>query len=222
VTREGGIEPLLLLTKTDLVSAEELENLIRRVRDAGITTPVLPISNATGAGVEAFRALVLPGKTYCLIGSSGVGKTTLINRLLGRDALDTKSVSATGEGVHTTARRQLLFLDNGAILVDTPGMRELGLLGAADAVDESFADIQALSLDCRFADCTHTREPGCAVLAAIETGELSKARHGSYLKLKKEATYHDLSYVEKRRRDKSFGRMVKSVLKKDKRGPGPA
>lgn len=166
--------------------------------------------------MEEFRGLLVPGKTYCLLGSSGVGKTTLINRLIGRDALDTKAVSGTGEGVHTTSRRQLLLLDNGAMLVDTPGMRELGLLGSSDGVDESFSDIHDLSLTCRFSNCTHTQEPGCAVMAAIDEGNLNEERYESYLKLRKETEYHDLTYVEKRKKDKGLGRFIKSVKKHGK------
>jgi ribosome biogenesis GTPase len=127
--------------------------------------------------------------------------------------LDTNAVSETGEGVHTTSRRQLLLLDNGAMLIDTPGMRELGLMGAKDGVEDSFSDIRDLSCSCRFADCAHTQEPGCAVLIALETGELSEERYQSYLKLRKESEFHDMSYVEKRRKNKDFGNFIKSVKK---------
>ncbi|MFO1492169.1 MAG: GTPase RsgA [Kiritimatiellia bacterium] len=133
--------------------------------------------------------------------------------MIGREAYDTTAVSGTGEGVHTTSRRQLLVLENGALLIDTPGMRELGLLGAGDTLDDAFSEIGGLSATCRFADCTHTGEPGCAVLQALRDGELDEDRYRSYLKLKKETEYHDLSYVEKRRKDKSFGRFIKSVKK---------
>ena len=214
---EGNIEPIVILSKTDLVSLEELDGMVAEIRDAGISAQLLPISNTTGSGLETFREFLLPGKTFCLLGSSGVGKTTLINRLTGRDLLETRTVSGTGEGVHTTARRQLLVLDNGAMLVDTPGMRELGLLGASNAVESSFSDINELSLACRFSDCTHTQEPGCAVRVAIETGDLSADRYQSYLKLRKETEYHDRSYVEKRRKDRDFGKFIKSVQKHARR-----
>ena len=213
---EGDIEPIVILSKTDLVSPEELDGMIVRIRDAGISAQLLPLSNTTGSGLDTFREFLLPGKTFCLIGSSGVGKTTLINRLTGRDLLDTRTVSGTGEGVHTTARRQLLVLDNGTMLVDTPGMRELGLLGASDAVEDNFSEIHDLSLTCRFTNCTHAQEPGCAVRIAIETGDLSEERYESYLKLKKETEYHDRSYVEKRKKDRDFGRFIKSVQKHGK------
>jgi ribosome biogenesis GTPase len=122
-------------------------------------------------------------------------------------------VSATGEGVHTTARRQLLVLDCGALLIDTPGMRELGLLGANEGMNAAFAEIYKLSLDCRFTNCTHAQEPGCAVLAALERGELSEERYRSYIKLKRESDHHALSYVDRRKKDKAFGRFVKSAKK---------
>jgi ribosome biogenesis GTPase len=213
VANEGRIEPVIILSKTDLVTPEKLDEMIETIRKTGITAQILPLSNVTGNGLEEFRHVLVPGKTFCLLGSSGVGKTTLVNRLLGRDEFDTKAVSGTGEGVHTTARRQLLVLDNGAMLVDTPGMRELGLLGTSDGLEDSFSDIHDLSLVCRFSDCTHTREPGCAVLMAVEAGDLSEERYQSYLKLKRETEYHDLSYVEKRKKDRDFGRFVKSVQK---------
>ena len=214
--KEGHIEPIVILSKTDLVTSEELDGMIEDIRDAGISAQLIPLSNTTGSGLEELRGLLVPGRTFCLLGSSGVGKTTLINRLIGRDALDTGVVSRTGEGVHTTARRQLLVLDSGAMLIDTPGMRELGLLGTSDAVESNFSDVHELSLTCRFANCTHTQEPGCAVLNAIEAGDLGKDRHQSYLKLKKETEYHDLSYVEKRKKDRDFGRFIKSVQKHGK------
>lgn len=217
VCREGGIEPVILLSKIDLVSPLEAEGLVAAIWGAGIDARVVSLSTATGEGLEAFRALLQPGKTYCFIGSSGVGKSTLINRLLGRDALDTRAVSATGEGTHTTSRRQLLVLEDGVLLIDTPGMRELGLLGTSAGLDASFSDIDALSRSCRFADCAHAREPGCAVRAAIEDGSLSEERHQAYLKLRKETEYHDASYVERRKKDKDFGRLVKSVIKDRKR-----
>lgn len=213
MANEGAIEPWILLTKTDLVSPEELEQAIAQVRRRCACARLVALSNTTGAGLDELRALLVPGRTYCLLGSSGVGKTTLINRLMGRDALDTRAVSGTGEGVHTTSRRQLLLLRGGAMLIDTPGMRELGLLAADDGLDDTFADIHEHAANCRFADCTHTDEPGCAVLLAVENGILSDDRHQSYLKLKKETAFHDLSYVEKRKKYRAFGRFVKSAKK---------
>lgn len=211
---EGHIEPVLVLTKTDLVTPEALERTVSAIRRAGISAGILAVSNATGAGLDDFRQLLARGKTYCLLGSSGVGKTTLINRLLGREALATRATSRTGEGTHTTSRRQMLLLEQGALLIDTPGMRELGILGAGAALEDGFAEISGLALKCRYADCSHTREPGCAVLAAIERGELDRDRHGSYMKLKKESEHYEMSYLEKRRKDKAFGKFLKTAKKR--------
>jgi len=213
MVNEGHIEPVLLLTKTDLVSAAELERMLANVRAAGITARIISLSNVTGEGVEQVKQLMLPGKTYCLLGSSGVGKTTLINHLLGKDVLETGAVSGTGEGRHTTTRRHLVTLDNGGLLIDMPGMRELGILSAGEGLDDSFADITALAASCRFADCSHSNEPGCAIRKAIESGELNPEHYQSYLKLKAESDFNEMSYVDKRKKDKAFGKMVKTVLK---------
>jgi ribosome biogenesis GTPase len=213
MVNEGHIEPVLLLTKTDLVSAVELEHMLDYIRAAGITAKIITLSNVTGEGVEQVKQLMLPGKTYCLLGSSGVGKTTLINQLLGHDALETGAVSGTGEGRHTTTRRHLVALDNGGLLIDMPGMRELGILSAGEGLDDSFADIKALTAQCRFADCSHNNEPGCVIRKALESGELNPEHYQSYLKLKAESDFNEMSYVDKRKKDKAFGKMVKSVLK---------
>jgi ribosome biogenesis GTPase len=213
MVNEGHIEPVLLLTKTDMVSADELERMLASIRVAGITARILTLSNVTGEGVEQVKQLMQPGKTYCLLGSSGVGKTTLINHLLGRDVLETFAVSGTGEGRHTTTRRHLVMLDNGALLIDMPGMRELGILSAGEVIDDSFADIAALASSCRFTDCSHSNEPGCAIRKAIENDELNPAHYQSYLKLKAESEFNEMSYVDKRKKDKAFGKMVKTVLR---------
>jgi ribosome biogenesis GTPase len=219
MVREGHIEPVLLLTKTDLVDARELERLIGEIRLAGVDARVITVSNVTGEGLDRVRELLIPGRTYCLLGSSGVGKTTLINRLSGDSGLDTGEVSHTGEGRHTTTRRQLVVLESGALLIDMPGMRELGMLGVSEGLDDTFADIGELAKNCRFTDCAHSGEPGCAVRAAIERHDLGEERLLDYLKLRKESAFHDLSYVERRKKDREFGRFVRSVIKHgDKRG----
>ncbi|HNW58958.1 MAG TPA: ribosome small subunit-dependent GTPase A [bacterium] len=214
---DGGVEPILLLTKIDLVTPEALAEMIAAIRAAGITARIIPLSNHTGAGLEEFRSLLTPGRSCCLLGSSGVGKTTLINRLLEREAFNTKEVSATGEGTHATSRRQLTLLENGAMVIDTPGMRELGLLASGEGLELGFDDIQSLGAGCRYSDCTHLREPGCAVRAAVAAGSLSQERYDSYLKLKKESDFYGMSYAEKRKKDKEFGRFINKALKQIKK-----
>jgi len=213
---DGGVEPIVILTKTDLIASEELEQKLAAIRSSTITARVLAFSNITGIGFEEFQQVLVSGRTYCLLGSSGVGKTTIINRLIGQDAFDTKAVSGTGEGIHTTARRQLIVLDQGSMLIDTPGMRELGLLGVSEGVNRGFQEIFRLSLDCRYPNCGHTQEPGCAVRAAIISGVLNEDRYSSYMKLKKESEYHELSYLDKRKKDRAFGRFIKSAKKQMK------
>ncbi len=212
---DGHVEPVVILTKTDLISPEELEQKTAVI--ASLTkAKIITLSNITGTGFDGFQQMLSPGKTYCLLGSSGVGKTTIINRLIGEDIFSTKAVSGTGEGTHTTSRRQLIVLDSGAMVIDTPGMRELGLMGAGEGVDTSFEEFTQLAANCRYADCSHEHEPGCAIQMAIESGKLSKDRYDSYLKLKKESQYYGMSYLDKRKKDKAFGKFVKSVKKQMK------
>ena len=213
MTSEGHIEPVILLTKTDLISPAALEQLVSKIHQAGIGARIIALSNVSGKGIDQIRELIQPGKSYCLLGSSGVGKTTLINRLVGGSELATGAVSNTGEGRHTTTRRQIIALEHGGLLIDMPGMRELGMLGVSEGIDDCFADIQAYSPNCRFANCTHSSEPGCAIQSAIAKGELDPAHLQHYLKLKTESEFHQMSHLEKRKKDRAFGKFVRSVTK---------
>jgi ribosome biogenesis GTPase len=209
---DGHVEPIVILTKTDLINKDELDQKLAIISSV-TKARVIALSNITGIGFDEFQQTLSPGKTYCLLGSSGVGKTTLINRLIGRETFETKAVSSTGEGTHTTSRRQLIVLSQGAILIDTPGMRELGIVGASDGVDIGFEEFVVLSAKCRYANCSHEHEPGCAVRAAVEKGELHEDRYSNYIKLKKESEYYEMSYLDKRKKDKVFGRFIKTVKK---------
>lgn len=213
MARDGGATPCVLLTKTDLVEPAVLTALVAQVRSAGNDVPVLTLSNVTQEGMTELRGALEPGKTYCFVGSSGVGKSTVINALVGRDALETKVVSGTGEGRHTTVRRELIVLQNGSMVIDNPGMREFGVLAADGGVEASYADITARAGHCRFRDCTHSNEPGCAVLQALESGEIVGEHYENFLKLKRESEYHQRSYFERRKKEKKFGRFMKSVKK---------
>lgn len=213
MVREGGAEPYILLTKTDLVEPAVLEKQIAEITAAKVTAPIVTISAITGDGVEELKKRLSPGKTYCFVGSSGVGKSTLINLLIGHEHMETGEVSGTGEGRHTTVRRELILLSGGALVIDNPGMREFGVLGAESGIESSYVDITALASQCRYRNCTHTNEPGCAVRAAVLEGTLSQESLENFLKLSAESAFNDMSYAEKRKKDRDFGRYIKSAKK---------
>ncbi len=213
MVREGGATPVILLTKTDLITPQELDDLIDRIKQSGISEAIIPISNISGDGVDSVKALLQPTKTYTIVGSSGVGKSTLINRLMGEEQLETKHVSDSGEGRHTTVRRQLMILKNGAIVIDNPGMREFGVLDVEDGITASYSDISSLASQCRFSDCSHSNEPGCAVLKAIDDGEIDIEHYHNFIKLRSESDFYQMSYAEKRQKDKDFGKYIKNAKK---------
>jgi ribosome biogenesis GTPase len=194
--RASGAEPVVVLNKTDLVA--DPGDFLRRVREVLPDLEVLTVSALAEAGIEDWRRRLRPCRTHVLIGSSGVGKSTLINKLIGRDVQATAPVREDdSKGRHTTARRELIVLPGGALLIDTPGVREFRLWESDEGIDTVFADVAALSAGCRFGDCTHTRETGCAVLEARASGALAEDRYQSWLKLRKE-----LAYLETKRREK--------------------
>jgi len=215
---EGDIEPVILLSKCDLATSDEITEIKNSVMSIALQSSVIEFSNLGQDSIDTVIRSLKSGHTYCLLGSSGVGKTTLLNSIIGNEKFETKTVSKIeSKGRHTTTSRQLVRLENGAMIIDTPGMRELGSLSLDDGIEETFSEILELSHRCRFSDCSHTNEKGCAILAAIATGDLSEQRYQNYLKMKKESEYNQMSYVEKRNKDKNFGKMVKSVMKDKQR-----
>jgi ribosome biogenesis GTPase len=220
IASDQNIDPQVVINKIDLLTSDEMNGLQEQLEPRFKEIPFHFISCTQGIGVEAFINQLKPSHTYCFLGSSGVGKSTLLNLLMEEPLQDTKEISShTAKGKHTTTRREMFLTKQGAIIIDTPGMREIGLT-AEEGVESFFSEIQKLSENCHFKDCTHENEPGCAVIEALENGTIDKSQYLNYLKLKKEQAHYSRTVAEKRRRDKEFGKMqkkVKAMKKKYKR-----
>lgn len=217
MVKESNIEPIVLLSKSDLLSPKGIENRVIEIQEIMPSLRVHPFSNKNESDLKSIKNLLVPRKTYCLLGSSGVGKTTLLNNLMGSATFKTMDVrKKDNKGRHATTHRQLINLECGAMLIDTPGMRELGIFSVETGIDEAFAEIVELSKQCRFDDCTHINEKGCAVLSAVKNGKLPEKRYQNYIKMKNESIYNEMSYFEKRKKDKQFGKLCKTVMKHKK------
>jgi ribosome biogenesis GTPase / thiamine phosphate phosphatase len=211
IIRAGNILPILVLNKTDLISPEELDDKVSLAKGRFKDTPILTTSILIENGIDSLIQAIKKGQIYCFLGSSGVGKSSLINKLLGQELLKTEEISAqTKKGKHATTHRELYELKSGAMVIDNPGMREVGLADVDVGVKSVFAEIELLSKACKYANCTHQHEPGCAVLAAVKTGELSESKYENYLKLKTESEHYNMTNLEKRNKDRRSGQMVKS------------
>ncbi|MFH1378283.1 MAG: ribosome small subunit-dependent GTPase A [Planctomycetota bacterium] len=188
---QSGATPVIVLNKSDI--CPDLAPVIETVTSIAPGCEIFPVSARSGVGMDALRSRLAPGTTGVLLGSSGVGKSSIINALLGSDALKTAPVREDdGKGRHTTVHRQLLQLPRGGLLIDTPGLREIQLIADPQALSQSFATLSEIATDCRFRDCTHVNEPGCAVIEAVNDGRLDPANYESYLKQRKEIRHHQI------------------------------
>ncbi|MBX2977214.1 MAG: ribosome small subunit-dependent GTPase A [Ignavibacteriaceae bacterium] len=214
---ESNITPMIFLSKSDLMNPDEIENNVKAIQNIIPDIKILTFSNNSLEDIENLKTHFSPSETFCLLGSSGVGKTTLLNNLIHQELYKTQPIrEKDGRGKHTTTRRELIVLENGAIVIDNPGMRELGVIGIEAGLDNTFDEITELSNHCRFTDCTHTVEQGCAVLKGIEEGTISSERYQNYRKMYKESLYNEMSYFEKRQKDKKFGKFLHNYLKNKK------
>jgi ribosome biogenesis GTPase len=210
----SSVHPIIVLTKTDLIDEHRIPEIVEAVKTRIKNVPVIAISNESQDGYDTIRAAIEKGKTYCMLGSSGVGKSTLINNLSGKNIMRTEPISqSTNKGRHITSHRELIILENGGILVDNPGMKEVGIADSATGLEITFDRIVSLSQNCRFKDCTHTNETGCSVLDAVEKGEIDAASYENYLKMEREKAHFESTVAERRRKDKEFGKIMKNYKK---------
>lgn len=216
ICNASKVEPIIILTKIDLITEPELSEIITSINNRIHNIQIIPISNHSDAGIDDLKGIIQSGKSYCLLGSSGVGKSTLSNKLSGREAMKTDEISkSTNKGRHVTSHRELIILESGAILIDNPGMREVGIVDNADGLEATFDIIYQFAEQCRFADCKHINEKDCAVIEALENGDIERSSYENYLKMQKEKNYFETSVSERRQKEKIFGKIVKDYYKKD-------
>ncbi|WP_020537212.1 ribosome small subunit-dependent GTPase A [Lewinella cohaerens] len=217
ICHTSHVEPIIILNKIDLIEKGTLEDLEKQVKERIENIPLISISNETQLGIDKLRGLIEKGKTYCLLGSSGVGKSSLLNNLAGEDLMKTNLISeSTNRGRHITSHREMMVLKDGGIVIDNPGMREIGIADAEVGLEITFERITNLSKQCKFKDCTHTVELDCAILDAIEKGEIDSNLYQNYQKMVREREHYEATVAEKRKKDKDFGKMIKHFKKSRK------
>ena len=213
ICNASKIEPIIILSKIDLIEETELNKLLRQVEERIKNVPIISLSNPLQSGVGKIKALLVSGKTYCLLGSSGVGKSTLINSIVGDKLVKTGSINESiDRGKHVTTHRELIVLEKG-ILIDNPGMREIGITDSVDGFEMTFDEILDLSHNCRYNDCTHTNERWCAVLTALDNDELNLESYENFLKMEKERVHFESSAQERKKKGKDLGKLIKNMKK---------
>jgi ribosome biogenesis GTPase len=201
------VKPVIVLNKIDLIPETELDSKLMELKNRFRDTEILATSTIADKGIHELSSGITKGLTYCFIGSSGVGKSSIINMLLEQNIMKTSNISSHSDrGIHITTHRHLFILKNSGLLLDTPGMREIGLLDSDMGIENVFTEIVHLSKKCKFSNCTHTHEPGCAVQSSIKSGELEEDKYSNFVKLKKENEHHNMTNLEKKNKDKKFGK----------------
>jgi len=210
------VEPVIVLSKTDLISKPELDSILDQVHLRITDVKVCTVSNLT-EGYNQLKTFIKKGKTYCLLGSSGVGKSTILNALSGEEKMKTGEISTSlNKGRHITSHRELVVLNNGGILIDNPGMREVGMADTSSGLELTFDTILEYAEQCKYKDCTHMHEDGCAILEAIENGELDADAYANYRKMEKEKNHFESDALERKKKDKDLGKVIKNFKKQRK------
>ena len=214
ILQDGGVLPAIILNKIDLLSEEERRDRLEKLRYRFPNIDIILTSIVDNEGLNDLSSYIEKDKTYCFLGSSGVGKSSLINKLIGEEIIRTGDISDYSDrGKHTTTGRQMYFLKNGGIVIDNPGIREVGMLDISEGIDGFFEEISSLGKKCKYADCTHTKEPGCVVLEAKNSGMIDESKYENYTNLKKEAEYYNMSDLDKRQKNKNFGKFKNKAMK---------
>ena len=213
ICNASQVQPIIVLSKIDLIDPSALDAIKEQIGNRIKDVPVLSVSNLS-EGYGQLANIIKPGLTYCLLGSSGVGKSTLLNSLSGKDQMKTGEISSSvNKGRHITSHRELIVLDNGGILIDNPGMREVGLADTTSGLEITFDTILEYAQNCKYNDCTHLNESGCALLEAVENGEIDEDSYNNFRKMEKEKMHFESDALERKKKDKDFGKMVKDVKK---------
>lgn len=213
ICHSSKVSPIIVLSKVDLLEESELLIITNQLKERIIDVPIINVSSES-IGYNQLDDCIESGKTYCLLGSSGVGKSTILNGLSGKEEMKTGEISdAVNKGKHTTSHRELIVLDNGGILIDNPGMREVGITDSSGGLEMTFESILDYAAHCKFKDCTHIHEAGCAILEAVENEEIDEEAYLNFQKMEKEKQHFESDSQERRKKDKDFGKMIKNVKK---------
>ena len=213
ICNASKVEPIIVLSKVDLISKSDLDTIISQINQRIKNILILPVSNQT-TGYKNLEAHIKKGKTYCLLGSSGVGKSTLLNNLSGIETMKTGEISSSvNKGKHITSHRELIVLNNGGILIDNPGMREVGIADINTGLEMTFDAILEYGQHCKFNNCSHMHENGCAILEAVENGEIDQDSYDNFKKMEKEKLYFESDSKELKKKDKNLGKLIKSAVK---------
>lgn len=214
ICHASKVEPIVVLSKIDLIKETDLEEILRQTKRRIKDISIITVSNNITNGYDDLNEIIQKGKTYCLLGSSGVGKSTLLNSLSGDTLMKTGEISSSvNKGRHITSHRELIVLKSGGILIDNPGMREVGIADTESGLETTFETILEYAENCRYKDCTHRHEQGCAIIEAVENGEIDEGAYANFQKMENEKIHFESDAQERKKKDKDLGKVIKSFKK---------